>query len=339
MLAEKEIIDKYFRKLSQGRDHFALTGDCGLITNHNDQQLYNIDTIVEDIHFFANDPSSSIAYKLLAVTLSDIATCGGIPLYWSFSCGFSGKFNYKDQWFIDFAEMLWQLQQQYNFELIAGDTIKVPHSMVFTANIVAKLSNANSPLLGNNAQVGDIICVSSVVGDSYGGLQVLSNASVRGKLSIDDVKYLIHRYHYPPINLRLGEYLAKVANSCTDVSDGLFTDLCKLCRLSNVMGVIDIKNIPYSKAMKNYFHNTDIDQLTIMLKSCAVSDDYNLVFTISPPVLAKLQKHDEEFAEYQQYFIPIGYIASCQEHKYLQIKHDNQDISNFDYMGYQHYFA
>jgi thiamine-monophosphate kinase len=62
-----------------------------------------------------------------------------------------------------------------------------------------------------------------------------------------------------------------------DVSDGLLTDLDKLCAASGCGAEVDVDALPASRAMREIFDDERCVQYAL-----AGGDDYEIIFTVSP---------------------------------------------------------
>jgi thiamine-monophosphate kinase len=83
----------------------------------------------------------------------------------------------------------------------------------------------------------------------------------------------------------LGNLLLNLANSCTDISDGLIMDLEKIVKNSKVIAKINLQDVPFSKAVSK-IHAKNQDNI---LRSISGGDDYQLVFSITAQNLSKLK--------------------------------------------------
>src|SRR5256885_5044032 len=98
-------------------------------------------------------------------------------------------------------------------------------------------------LLRSGARVGDIIYVSGQLGEAELGLRLLRQ---RGKELSRWKERLLKRHLYPEPRLALGRWLAerKLATAIIDLSDGLSTDLARLCCASRVGARLELLKIP-----------------------------------------------------------------------------------------------
>lgn len=335
MLKEFEIINNYFAKLVSKKESLNLQDDCAVFSSSK-QMVLNVDAIIEEEHFFSNDPASSIASKLLNVNLSDIASMGATPKYWSMSISIPRNRLVTNSWLEEFCNTLQEIQNQYNFYLIAGDTTFTSKGMLtITANVFAEIDQGIDVLKKSTAKDGDVLCVSGSIGDSYWGLQVLKdkyNKTNNIDLSKEsDKEYLINRYHYPKARVELGQILLNYANSCTDISDGLWIDAEKMCQFSGVLGVINIEDVPISQAIKNIKNITEEEK---QIQAITGGEDYELVFSISQNKLEDLQK---ELSKKGFFIKEIGFIQKLESNSnknLIVIKNGVEVYSNKK--GYSH---
>jgi thiamine-monophosphate kinase len=320
---EFDIIDNYFYKLVAKEEALNLQDDCAVFKSQK-QIIVNVDSIIENEHFFSTDPASSIAHKLLNVNLSDIASMGAKPKYWTMAISIPRDRLVNEKWLFEFCNTLQSIQKEHNFYLISGDTTFSNGSLIITANVFGEVAINKNVLKKSTAQQGDILCVSGFIGDSYWGLKLLKdkykntkNVSLSG---IQDVDYLIHKYQYPEARISLGNILIDYANACTDISDGLWADVEKMCRFSKVLGIIDINSIPISKSVKNI---SNIEEKEKIINSICGGDDYELVFSISKEKLVELQSL---ISEKNIFIKQIGYVKALEK----TIGNNNKYIQFFD---------
>ena len=88
----------------------------------------------------------------------------------------------------------------------------------------------------------------------------------------------LRKHWYPEPRLKVGHWLSenRMASSMMDLSDGLSTDLRRLCEASRVGAVIDSQLLPGIRETKPE-RNPGIDPLLLALHG---GDDYELLFTV-----------------------------------------------------------
>ncbi len=335
MLKEFDIIYNHFHKLVSKKESLNLQDDCAIITS-NKQIVINVDTIVEEEHFFSEDPAKSIAHKLIAVNLSDIASMGAIPKYWSLAITIPKNRLVNLLWIENFCAKIAELQDQYQFFLIAGDTTFTEGKLTLSANFFAEVAKNKIPLQKTKATPGDLLCIAGYIGDSFWGLELLKHQYNKGGQSFKflaqkDKNYLIEKYQYPDIYTNLGITLLDFANSATDISDGFWSDMEKLCKFSSVVGRIDLSEMIFSPVV-NKIINKYGDKA--ILQSICAGDDYVLAFSITKEKLAELKKILDK-----KYFIQeIGVVisAALNTDEFLEVYHNNHKITNIKIKGYNY---
>ncbi len=125
------------------------------------------------------------------------------------------------------------------------------------------------------ARPGDLIFVSGRLGEAELGLNLLR----RNKAPTNKREPLLRKHLYPEPRVVLGRWLAekRLATAMMDLSDGLSTDLGRLCAASGVGARIEAARIPKVRLAKNR-RGEIYDPLLLALNG---GDDYELLFTVS----------------------------------------------------------
>ena len=268
-IKEFDFISRYLVPLTRGhKGALQLKDDVAIIPKDSKTDyVITLDTIVEDVHFLASATPEQIANKLLRSNLSDIASCGGTPKFY-----FMTGSLMSEPWIKKFTGEISKIQKQYKIILLGGDTVRSKQNF-FSVTMVGEVAKGKA-LLRSGAKAGDDIYVSGKIGEAWVGLQILQK-----KLSIKTNKqYYINKHYSPLPQVELGKKLVGIANSCTDISDGLLKDLGNILKTSNVSAVLDARKIPLAIADKKYFEQ----QIT-------AGDDYQLVFTAPKSARAKVE--------------------------------------------------
>ena len=86
---EFDIIARYFAPLATNPAALGLLDDAAVLSIPEGQELVaTCDTITGGVHFLTNDPPDTIAYKAVAVSLSDLAAKGARPHVYLLSVAF-----------------------------------------------------------------------------------------------------------------------------------------------------------------------------------------------------------------------------------------------------------
>lgn len=321
-LGEFDIIARYFsRKSTRGDVLLGVGDDAAVLDSHAGRKLVvAMDTIVEGVHFPPENDAADIGYRALAVNLSDLAAMGSEPAWMTLSLSLPRA---NEQWLSGFASGLFELADQYNVALVGGDTVRGP--LVITIQ-VAGWVEADGWLTRSGAKPGDLLFVSGIPGEAAAGLAVIQRRILGG----EPAAFLKHRFLRPRPRIELGRQLRTVATAAMDVSDGLLTDLKKLCVASGVGAQLNVDLLPESGAMHELFEADEGLQYAL-----AGGDDYELLFTLpaerAPAVLSKLQL--------QQRVTQIGVItAATGGESPVQCLRDGQPF-RIKRAGYDHFAA
>ena len=111
-------------------------------------------------------------------------------------------------------------------------------------------------------------------------------------------------------------------NSMIDISDGLSSDLNRICRESRVGAIIDAEQIPVSDEAKQ-----SENPLSSALND---GEDFELLFTLCDKECQKLLKNWDGQ-------VPITRIGTVTETKKMQIKMPDGRISDLEAKGYDHF--
>ena len=119
------------------------------------------------------------------------------------------------------------------------------------------------------AQPSDRIYVTGTLGDAGLALELLQHTTV------DVDSFLLARLNRPEPRVQQGLALLGVATSAMDLSDGLLTDLARLCQMSQVGAVIQEDALPLSENLRS---QCALD--AAYRYALSSGDDYELVFTV-----------------------------------------------------------
>lgn len=267
---EFELIARYFdRKTTNRRDVATGIGDdCALLNLAANQTLaISVDTLVEGTHFFKGISAQDLAYKALAVNLSDLAAMGADPAWLTLAISLP---EVNHPWLQAFSDALFEVLDYYHMQLIGGDTTRGPLSMTLG---IHGLVPAGKALKRSGAQNGDWIFVTGTLGDSAAGLAILQDKLVCEKP--EQKSYLLQRHLRPTPRILQGQVLRNLATAAIDISDGLLSDLGHILKASGVGAKIEQNQLPLSSVLTEV---TTLDQA----KAYAMNggEDYELCFTV-----------------------------------------------------------
>jgi thiamine-monophosphate kinase len=273
MLNEFDIIKRYFNPKFSGHPEIiqGIGDDAAVWQCEGATLVTSVDTLVVGRHFLEDCAPEDIAYKALAVNLSDFAAMGAKPRWFTLALTLP---NANEAWLEKFSKSLFALANEYDVVLIGGDTTKGP--LTITIQIIGTVDK-HKMLLRSNAEVGDLIYVSRTIGDAGLALKDPKNKAVISKLN------------RPEPQVELGLALGGNANAAIDISDGLAQDLNHILEASHKGADIYLEKLPLSEHLTKALSRIEAENLAL-----SSGDDYQLCFTIAPnhPIIETLSaKH------------------------------------------------
>lgn len=248
-------------------DDAAVLGD--LVLTH--------DMIAEGVHFLADADPRDVAWRLVAVNLSDLAAKGAEPV------GVLLGYALGDgRWDFEFVEGLGEALAAFDVALLGGDTLRpaiaAPRTLGLTA--IGRVPASGAPSRAGS-RAGDTLWVTGVIGDAGAGLE-LAMARAREPAS------LLEAYQRPRPLLADGRVLAPLVHAMMDVSDGLLIDASRMATASGLAVEIDLGAVPLSDAYRAFRG----DDRAARVAAATAGDDYQLLFALdpdlTPPVAATL---------------------------------------------------
>ena len=307
---EFELINRYFNwplsdpsvVLGVGDDAalFEIDADCQLVTS--------TDTLSEGIHFFEDALPGDIAYKSLAVNLSDIAAMGAQAKCFTLSLTLP---KLDERWLQEFSGSLKEASEFFNVSLIGGDTTRGPLNITITILGAVEKSKA---IKRSGANIGDDIYVSGTLGDAALCLKKINEGSVPNTTELN-------KLNKPVPRLKLGSALKNIASSCIDVSDGLEQDLSHILRASKVGAIIDSQSLPLSDIVREYIKTSQDWGLPL----CG-GDDYELCFTSDKSNQTEIKKISESL---KIRITKIGVINNSQTLEILGYEGSSKSYQHF----------
>jgi thiamine-monophosphate kinase len=262
------------QSVGRGRLRLGIGDDAALLSpKPGFETILTCDWFLEGTHFLsAKHPPDSVGWKCLARAVSDVAAMGGTPRYFLLSLALPA--SRRGRWFAEFLRGLRRASQALGCELVGGDTTGRPEILI-NVTVVGEVPNKHA-VLRSGARPGDLIYVSGRLGEAEFGLRHV--CAHKGRLSANDPH--LKKHLYPEPRLALGSWLAEkdLATAMMDLSDGLSTDLPRLCTASSVGAQIEAPKIPVVQVPERRPERKHDHPLELALNG---GDDYELLFTVS----------------------------------------------------------
>ncbi|HEY4948740.1 MAG TPA: thiamine-phosphate kinase [Candidatus Acidoferrales bacterium] len=309
MARESQLVEKIARALSSGKRGTSLLrlgigDDAAVLSPAADTEwVLSCDAYLEHVHFEAKThPPDSVGYKSLARATSDLAAMGATPQFFLLTLALPSART--GPWLDAFLRGLARASRELRIAIIGGDTTK--SDRIFISITVLGEITPGRALTRSGARHGDIIYVSGKLGRAQLGLELV----LRGHARDRQLLALVGPHLYPKIRVELGSWLAqhRIARSAMDLSDGLSTDLARLCIASKVGAKIYASKVPSVSIPSpgaRKLGQRKLDPLQLALHG---GEDYELLFTVSPRQAKKLSR-----APGAATLTPIGEITRNRE--------------------------
>jgi thiamine-monophosphate kinase len=260
------------------------------------ETILTCDWFLEGTHFFRDKhPADAVGWKCLARALSDVAAMGGTPRCFLLSLALPE--THTGPWLDQFLGGLRRASRRFQCVLAGGDTTR-RNEILINVTVVGEV-RVGYAVLRSGAREGDFIYVSGKLGEAELGLQMLQ----REKALASKKNPLLRKHLYPEPRLELGRWLAekKIATAMIDLSDGLSSDLAKVCTASGVGALLDHDQFPAVRVPHSLRRKVN-ESLQLALHG---GDDYELLFTAPRGKLPSLPRKRKNLRIY-----PIGVVTS-----------------------------
>lgn len=307
---ERELIT-YLRTRFSKPPHLEnwMDDDCEIINLGDRTLLVSVDTSSEKADFPTETPPEEIGYFSTALSLSDIAACGGDPLGVLVSCSIPPHFANK---ITAIYEGIGQAVADAGTFLLGGDTNSAGELSLSVVSL--GLTKPESVLRRHTGKDGDLVGVTGV---------------------LDRFNFLYQQYteglltEFPsgfrqPAPIRAGKLLSSLqgVTSCIDLPDGLIKTLNDNTppRLGFLIQDRDIpvQNLPKIKTQPNY------------ISASLPAGDIELLFTASP---SERNRIGEAF---QNARIPLYWIGKVATRPGIQIEMAGGELITPTIQGFIH---
>lgn len=197
----------------------GLADDAAVIEIGGEALVVTHDMIAEGVHYLPGIDPFDIAWKLVAVNLSDLAAKGADPVGVLVGASLDGGSE-------RFVEGLRAILNEYRVPLLGGDTIRPHGPASFGCTAIGRATTRPVPAR-NGARGGDIVYLCGTIGAARRGWLALSEGESGDP---GDVEAYLH----PRPLLAEGKLLAPHASAMMDVSDGLMLDASRIAEASAV---------------------------------------------------------------------------------------------------------
>ena len=302
-MSEDEITDWFARQSKLNAADFPIgIGDdmAEIRLGDGTKVLVTTDMLLEGVHFDLRKATlREVGYKAMAVGLSDCAAMATMPIAAVAAVALPEGFGEEElkQLYLGITSV----GEKFGCELVGGDITRWRGKERLAINVaMVSRSAGGEAIRRSGAKVGDCICVTGTLGGAGMGRHLEFEPRVKEAIKI----------------------AAKVkVNAMIDISDGLSSDLNRICSQSKVGAVIEAERIPVSDEAKR-----GKEPLSAALND---GEDFELLFTLCKEDCKTLiQQWDGA--------IPITQIGEITDSGKMQIKTADGQISDLKPKGYNH---
>jgi thiamine-monophosphate kinase len=248
--------------------------DCAVLKIVDSTWVAASDMLVSGHHFKDWAAPEDVGYKAVAVNASDVAAMGGTPRFVLVSGGAPDP-----ETALRCFEGVMEACKRFGVYPLGGDTTRADALTVDVA-ILGELSV--QPVLRSGASQGDLLAVTEELGASATGLLALENGRTGHER-------LIRRYLRPEPRLQAGLVAARLgAGAMIDISDGLASDVRRVCERSGVGCRVDLDLLPVENDTRELARSLGRD---VEVLAATGGEDYELLISASEPVLDALAEN------------------------------------------------
>lgn len=265
------------------RDLRVAIGDDAAVlrAGFGSETVLTCDWFLQGTHFLLDrHPPDAVGWKCLARAVSDLAAMGASPRCFLLSLALPSRAT--GRWLNGFLRGLQAASRHLRCPAAGGDTTRSERVLI-NVTAVGECRRGRA-LLRNGARPGDLLFVTGRLGEAEYGLRQLRAA----KRQLNPREPHLRKHLYPEPRLAVGSWLAErgLATAAMDLSDGLSTDLPRLCAASGVGARIEQARLP----SVNLPNAASSERLTAVSLALHGGDDYELLFSVKPRNAARIPR-------------------------------------------------
>ncbi len=236
--------------------------DAAVLSSEGRELVATTDLLIDGIDFRLAECGYRLAgRKAMAKNLSDIAAMGVLPWTAFVSVGLPGGCTRADAALL--LDGLIEPASACGCAIAGGDTKRSPGPLIVNVALLGR-AGGKPPVLRSGARPGDLLYVTGRLGGSLLGRHLCFEPRVAAGLRLNE---------------RFG------ARAMIDLSDGLSSDLARLCAASGVGAEIEAERVPLSPDAER----AAADGRSALAHALNDGEDYELLCALPPENAAALQ--------------------------------------------------
>jgi thiamine-monophosphate kinase len=245
--------------------------DCAVLEIGGRTWAAASDMLVSGRHFKGWATPADVGYKAVAVNVSDVAAMGGTPRFVLVSGAAPDP-----ETALGVFEGVAEACGEFGVYPLGGDTTGADAITIDVA-ILGELEAA--PVLRSGARPGDLLAVTGDLGAAAAGLLALEEA-------ISGFERLKERHLRPRPRVEVGRAAARLGvGAMIDLSDGLASDVRRVCERSGVGCTVDLERLPVSDDTRELAASLGQDPGVL---AATGGEDYELLVSAPEQVLKTL---------------------------------------------------
>ncbi|MCL6087242.1 MAG: thiamine-phosphate kinase [Actinobacteria bacterium] len=250
--------------------------DAAVIKFGDNYLLFTADTQVEGDHFSLDYfTPRQIGKKAVEINVSDIGAMGGVPKFFLVSLVIPKTMDVEI--IEDIYNGMREVCNKYYIEIVGGN-ITHGTQLIIDISMIGKAAKQNLKFR-SDAKPGDVIMVSGNLGSSTAGLNLFLK-------NIDDFDEVKRKHTEPEAKFYKVKPFLKYINAMIDISDGLASEVTRICEQSKTGAIIYADSIPIKPITQKAAQACNKNALDFALYG---GEDFELVYTVSEENLDKVK--------------------------------------------------
>lgn len=314
-MTEDELIERIAERLRDVDVHRLAVGigDDAAVwqPSSSNRSVITTDALVEGVHFPSALAAHHVGWRALASNLSDVAAMGARPVLATVALGFPPQT--EPAWILDCYQGIAALARRARCAIAGGDLTRAP-AIVISITVVGEVRRTNLKTRAG-ARPGDIVAVTGPLGASAAGLRIArdhphfatdGDPSTGWEFAGDIlVKLALDAFRQPSPRLAEGRWLgaSRHVRAMMDLSDGLSTDLARMCAASGTGAALD--EVPVHPAARRVGEITGDDPAVWALGG---GEDFELLVAIDRRAFRHLAGRFR--VRFRRELLPVGCITA-----------------------------
>ncbi len=247
--------------------------DCAVLRLGKTSWVAASDMLVSGHHFKDWATPEDVGYKAVAVNVSDVAAMGGTPRFVLASGGAPDPATA-----LRCFEGVMEACEEFGVYPVGGDTTR---AWALTVDVAVLGELSAPPVLRSGARAGELLAITGELGASAAGLLALESGGAGWER-------LVSRHLRPEPRVEVGRVAAGLGvGAMMDLSDGLASDVRRVCGRSGVGCVLDLDLLPMAEDTREFVSYLGHDPEEL---AATGGEDYELLISAPGPVLDALTR-------------------------------------------------